>query len=319
VVIALPFVLLATAGAEPRPMPAIAIDSCVDVDAEEVRRLAAIELVTSPPGSPTAGLDVAVGCTDTAQELTVTDLTSGHVTARSIDLNARFATDRDAKTRELALAIAELVRRAELEGEHPPAPKPTPPLPRAKPPRTAPSHPHGPEPESRPWRAGLGVAATAIRWTGGEVLLGVDAAGRVRFGERWIGELRLGGRKTQPVSLRAGTLDAHGVSATLGLSLDVAPFLNGAGVAVGARLGADWLRYSALDARGTQYGGADAAAFHSSAGAAAFIELSRPLCLTADAAVGTALHTITITDNGTRASRMSGVLMSGALGLSAHF
>jgi hypothetical protein len=317
VVIALPFVLLVTADAEPRAMPAIAIDSCVDVDAEEVRRLAAVELVTSWFGSAMAGLDVAVGCREEAQELRVTDRTSGRVTKRSIDLNARFETDRAAKTRELALAIAELVRRAELDGKPLARPESSPE--REKSPRAKRKDDAAVSAESRPWRAELGMAGTAVRWAGGEAMFGVDVAGRVRFGSRWIAELRLGGRKTRPVELRGGRLDAQGISATAGLSLDVAPTLDGAGIAIGARVGADWLRYSAVDADGNQYGGGDAAALSASAGATAFIELSRPLCLTADTAIGTALHRVAITDNGERVSGMRGVLVSGALGLSAHF
>ncbi len=50
-------------------------------------------------------------------------------------------TDRDAKTRELALAIAELLRRVQVDlpPEPPPAPKPTPIAP--EPPPVAPTEP----------------------------------------------------------------------------------------------------------------------------------------------------------------------------------
>jgi hypothetical protein len=243
---------------------------------------------------------------------------SGRVTTRSVDLNPRFATDRDAKARELALAIAEVVRRAELEGDPLTHPALAPAPPRVTP---SPGPPEGPPnaTEPRPWRADLGVAGTAARWTGGEVLFGVDATGRLRLGTWLITDLRLGGRKTRPVQLQTGKVDAQGMSAMVGLSLDIAPFLSGAGAAVGARLGADWLRYSAVDQQGLQYGGGDAGSFSASAGATAFVEVSAPLCITADAAIGTALHTIAITDNGRSVSGMRGMLLTGSLGLSAQF
>lgn len=313
----LPFLLFATVGNERQQLPAIAIDSCVDVDAEEVRRLAALELGSSRVGAEVTRLDVAVRCTDGAQELTVTDRTTGAVTVRSIDLTVQLETDRDATARELALAIAEVVRRADLEREPTPPPQPTTAPPGES--RSLPTPTDHAAPAPRSWRAELGASVVFTRWTGGEELLGVDATSRLRFGDRLITELRLGGRQTRSIELRSGGLDAGGVSASAGLSLDLLPYVAAGGVAVGVRFGADWMRYTAVDEQGTAYGGADVRAFSTSATATAFIEIADPVSVTADAAVGTALHSIAIRDDGRTVSGMRGILLSGALGVGAHF
>lgn len=314
----LPILLFATAGKEPQALPAITIDACVDVDAEEVRRLTALELGSSQLSADVTRLEVTVACTATAQELRVTDRATRAVTVRNIELSAQLQSDRDAAARELSLAIAEVVRRTERESA-PAPPQPAPALPRAEPSQPTPAEHDVPAPEPRPWRAELGVSGVLARWTGGEVLMGVDAAGRLRFGDRLLSDLRLGGRKTRPVELQSGSLDASGISASAGLSLDLVPYVTGGGVAVGVRLGADWLRYTTVAADGTPYGGADVRAFSMSATATAFFEIVRPVSITADAAVGSALHSIGIRENGRTISGMGGVLLSGALGVSAHF
>jgi hypothetical protein len=302
----LPFLLFATVSQEPERVPAIAIDPCVDVDAEQVRRLAALELGTSRVSADATRLEVTVRCTGDAQELTVTDRSTGAITVRSIDLNAQLETDRDAAARELSLAIAEVVRRAE-------APARSKLSPQAQVERSVPA------PEPRPWRAELGVAGVLARWTGGEVLMGVDATSRLRFGDRLLTDLRLGGRKTRHLELRRGGIDAGGLSTSAGVSLDLLPYVAAGGVAVGVRLGADWLRYTAVDRQGAPYGGADVYAVSTSVTATTFVEISGPFSITADAAVGTALHSIRIRDNGRTVSEMRGILLSGSLGLGAHF
>src|SRR5215207_4260265 len=90
------------------PSPAIRIDPCVEVDAEEVRRLAAIELGNWKPRASHGELEVVVGCSGGAQELRLNDRERARVTVRSIDLGAKAAgdtgeptaEDRDAKARE---------------------------------------------------------------------------------------------------------------------------------------------------------------------------------------------------------------------------
>lgn len=317
--ILLPTLLFATVGTAAAPMPSIAIDACVDVDAEEVRRLAAIELSTSEVGEVAARLEVSVGCADETQELRVTDRTSGVVTTRSIDLNARFAKDRDAKARELALTIAEVVRRADLEAEAQSPSEPAPEPRRVRPPPAAAKPGPPARPEEHPFRGELGLMGTVTGWTAGELLLGVDAMGRARLGHWLLADVRLGGRKTQSIALQRGTLDASGVAAAIGLSVDVAPSSRLVGVAFGARLEADWLRYAAVDTLGATYGGGDAGAVSASAVATGFVVLAPSLCVTADGGVGTALHSVRLQDQAATVSAMHGVVLSASLGLSTHF
>jgi hypothetical protein len=319
-VIALPLLLLVTDPSAPVPMPAIAIDPCVEVDPEEVRRLAALELNSWQAGAAADSLAVTVTCDDEVQELRLTDRVSGRETVRNLDLTATSGTDRDAKTRELALAIAELLRRVDIAPppKLEPAPKP-PPTSIAEERKPSLPPPTWSETGARPFRLELGVAGRGTSWTGGELLLGMDVSARTHFGRWIIAELRVGGNKTRPVTLANGRVDAYGMAAAAGLALDVAPFWRGVGVAVGARLGVDWLRYAAIDNDGVAYGGRDAGAVTASGMVNAFAALSESFCVTADAAVGGAVHSIAIRDNGQRVSGLSGILFSGAVGVAAHF
>jgi len=307
-------VLLLVAGAAETVQPAIRIDPCVEVDAEEVRRLTANELVSWRSSIALTALDVAVDCEGTSQELRVTDRASGQVTVRSIDLSAPGSGDRDAKTRELALAIAELLRRVEAA-----APPPAPPAP--SPPPAVPVVPVDPTPpsEPRPWRAELGVSGAVVGYTGGEVLLGADVPGRIRLTRFVIADLRVGARKSRPIELESGTMNGYGVDAAAGLSLDATPGLRNVGVSFGGRLGASFLRYAAVDHEGATYGGKDAVVLYATGNTTAFVTLSEPLCLTLDAAIGGALHSIAIEVNGRSVSEASGILLSSAVGLAARF
>jgi hypothetical protein len=316
--IALPLLLLVTAPSE-MPMPTIAIDPCVEVDADEVRRLAALELNTWRSGPSVASLSVLVTCGGGVQELRLTDRVKGQETVRQLDLTASSGTDRDAKTRELALAIAELLRRVQVDSppEPLPAPKPTPIAP--EPPPVAPTEPDDSGPSARPFRLELGAAGRGTTWTGGEVLFGADVSARTHLSRWLIGELRVGGSKTRSVDLNSGTVDANGMTAAAGVALDVSPAWRSVGVALGARLGAEWLRYAAIDRGGVAYGGRDAGALTASGTVNAFVAVSEPICLTVDAAVGGALHSIAIRDNGRKVTGLGGVFLSSAFGIAAHF
>jgi hypothetical protein len=315
--------LLLLAGApDGASSPAIRIDPCVEVDAEEVRRLAAIELGGWRPRTSPGELEVVVACSGGAQELRLTDRERARVTVRGIDLGAReagqtdepTAEDRDAKARELALAIAELVRRTDAEPVAPPT------APRVPEPVAPPLHTEEPTLE-RPdaWRLELAAAAVLVHWTGGETLFGADMTGRVRVTRWLIAELRLGGRKTRPVGLERGSIDGHGVAAAAGLAVDATPGLRRVGLSFGGRVGADWLRYAALDRGDAAFAGKDAAGANLAGTATAFVVLSGAWCVTADASFGTALHSIVIRENDRRLSAARGVFLSTAVALGGHF
>jgi hypothetical protein len=331
--------------------PQITIDSCVAVDPAEVRRLAAVELDTGNGATTPASYVVIVGCQDTSQYLRLIDTKRGLIASRTIDLSASREENRDARVRELALAIAELLRRAELTpGAAAPAaansapqdsapqsieetaptdsgevlespggatqvaatqPISPPTSDRAKPGQT----PDGP----RPWLAELGVTAVAVSWTEGQALFGADLTGRVHLGRWLIAELRTGGRRTRSVESTRSTVSGHGIAAAAGLAVDATPDLAWGGVSLGARVGVDWLRYAATDSTGAAYAASDAASVSAQAVAAAFLVLYGPLRVTFDVAAGGALHGVAVEEDGQRLSRQGGVGLSGALGLALGY
>jgi hypothetical protein len=310
-----PFLLLLGAEALEAPEPlSITIDPCVEVDAAEVRRLAAIELGTWRGERSLGPVDVVVSCSGGLQELRLTERAHGRVTVRSIDLRTPLDEERDAKARELALAIAELLRRVESE---PAAPVPAPlrPVPER---RTAAQARPQVRAERRPVRFDVGVSGVGSGWTGGEVLLGADVDSRVRFGRWFIAELRAGGRKSRSVELSVGTVAAHGAALGVGLALALldAPL---AGVSLGTRVEGGWLRYVVLDRAGRDYGSGDALSLSLLGAAAAFARLAGPLRFTADVALGGALRSITVRDHAELVSGMSGLVVSSAAGMAVEF
>lgn len=312
----LPLLFLMAGAPESGKLPTITIDPCVEVDADEVERLAAMELRSWRWRTAPEALEVLAACQNGAQELRLTHRVRGQVTVRSIELGARLGDDEEAKERELALAIVEMLRRADIDfGPEAPPPSSPPPPPPPPPPRTDAVV----EPEPRPWSIELGAMGVGAGWAGGEVLLGVDAVGRARLGRWLIADLRLGGRKTRPVELENGTVDGHAVAGALGLSFDATPAVHQAGVSFGARLGFDWLRYATSDRDPSSEDGGDGTAVSLAGTTTGFVALSGKLCLTVDAAVGGALHSVALRENGEVISGMRGVLFQGALGLGAHF
>lgn len=156
-------------------------------------------------------------------------------------------------------------------------------------------------------------------FTGGETLFGANLGGRLRLGDRLLASAHVGGKRSRALDLAHGSLDGQGVSADLGLAFDFMPSRRAAGIALGARVGADWLRYTAVDEAGVGYGGGDGAVLHAAGVLTAFLSLSRPLCLTTDLAAGGAFHSVAIHDNGELISRAGGAMFSAAIGLAAQF
>lgn len=312
--------LLAAVSPDPVASPAIIIDPCVNVDAAEVRRLTAIELGTWRGTTSLAEFQVVVGCDHGVEELRLTDRKRGALSVRSIDLDASEGLAKEANARELALAIAELVRRsdareAETEAEAP-VPSVPPPVRESisEPPRT--SEFASSEP---PWRTELGVVGAGSVWTGGEALFGADLSGRLHLNRWLIAELRLGARTTRSVALEVGSIRGQGIAGAAGVSIDATPGTRRAGVSFGARLGMEWLNYAVQDDLDRDSNDADAAALHLAGTTTAFVMLSEPLCLMVDAAAGFALHSIALRESDRSASQLNGASVSGAVGLAAQF
>ncbi len=307
--------LLLFAGAQALVLPSINIDSCVAVDPEEVRRLAAIEVSSWQGGSSLGSLKVSVSCDEGVQQLYLTRGQEELIASRTIDLSATEASDRDARTRELALAIAELLRRAPPQPPPQPAPTPTPPPPAPNPTPIE----IAPPLEPSPWQLELGARATTASWAGGQWLYGADLGARAHFARWFIAELSLGGRRARSVELVDGSMSGLGVSGAAGLAFDTAPDVKWAGLAIGVRLGVDWVKYTALDGANFDAGARQGAAVNLLGSATAFAVIAPRLRLTLDTALGGALHSLIVEQNERSVSGLDGMVLSSSLGLALEF
>jgi hypothetical protein len=128
--------LLAT-GSEEIPAAAehgllLELDACLQVDEPSVQNLVELELRDARARSGNIPISVVVRCLDGAQEIRVEPWASrGDDGIRTIALpDAEDATATlEARSRELALAIAELIRRLEITRPLEPPPPPPPPPP----------------------------------------------------------------------------------------------------------------------------------------------------------------------------------------------
>ena len=297
--------------------PALHIDACVEVDRAAVENLVDLELRDAPSRDPEAPISVDVRCLDGAQEIRVEPWASlGGDGIRSIALPAPDAADpaaREARSRELALAIAELIRRLEitqpLHPQPPPAPPPTLTLVISPPPAVE-------EPQRR-WQ--LAISSSFEVFTGGQRMAGGDIGLGARIG-RWIlGEVRVGGRfvdgQTSPVARltgRAGT-----ASVAIGPSVwsehrtvGFAPMLRAQGYAI------DYRAESPGD------GGSRTArvgALTISVEPRLIVAISGRIALTAGAGLGIPLHGIMVRTQGAKTDSLTGVAISAGLGAVVTF
>ena len=151
----------------------LAIDPCVGADEETVRKLLDLELRGNPVGTATMPESVTVRCVEGAEEIRVSPWAAlGPEGVRTIQLPSRDDADpaaRQGRSRELALAIAELIRR--LETNHPAA------LPQA------------------PVRAQGSSAGTAVVPTPPPAQVQARGQDRWQVGAAWAGEAFGGGAR----------------------------------------------------------------------------------------------------------------------------
>lgn len=187
---------------------------CAAVNDTVVRDLIALELPEArAPGAPIP-LVVTVRCLSGTEEISVVPAGSpGAGTSRALALSASGDTDGpalQARSRELALAIAELIRRLELgspanaEGTAATSPAP---VTSATPPTTAfraaaPISERPIESARLGWQ--FGVHSAVEGFSGGQRLTGADLSAGVRVGRWFLGELVVGGRVGDAESLPAG-------------------------------------------------------------------------------------------------------------------
>lgn len=298
----------------------LTIDECVAVDQSLVRAIMGLELGDGQAGQAVRPESIGVRCLDDLQEVRVEPWASKTAEgSRIIQLmpvrDAGNPAERQARSRELALAIAEFVRRL----ENTPLPEPPPPATPTPPPsvvvEVAPPAP----PVSDRWT--LGALSTFDHFQGGQNLVGGEVFLAAHWGRWVVMDLGLGGRwaNEQTLSAPAGRLSKRALTASAGVGVDFIP----PGHRVGARLMLRACEYLVqYRAESTVGEGAERALLGATILAAEphlSLALTRRLSLEASAAIGTAMRGISVRSQGIATQSPSGLVLSGSLGAGVRF
>jgi len=250
-----------------------------------------------------------VRCIEGGQEIRVEPWASrGDDGIRTIELpDADDATAAlEARSRELALAIAELIRRLEITRPLPAeAPPPPPPPPIVAVPIAPPEAPPGP--------FGIAALSSFEYFTGGQWLAGGDLALTVALGRWALGDLRVGGRFAGGETLPAGRLSARAGTAALGAGLNALSRRRTLGFALMFRAQGYGVEYRAElpDSSRTAVLGAFVVAVEPRL----IVAVTRRISIAAGGAAGLPLHGIVVRTQGVETDSMSGLVLSGSLGL----
>jgi hypothetical protein len=326
---------MSAAGDQP---PALTIDPCVAVDEATVRQVMELEL----RGARSLPTSVTVRCIDGAQEIRIRRRTSREgENVRTIQLVPLMDDDApaayQARSRELALAIAELVRRQDgAPPPEPPAPPPAPPaapappappaLPLAPP---APSPPVPPPPAEasvvaasapaevdsprRRWQ--VGILSTLEYFSGGQKLAGGDLFLAARLGRWFLAELRVGGRLgigDEPLPGGQLTARAGSAAGAVGINLWTPRRTLGAAFVLRGQGYLVQFRADGSNVPGTRTALLGAVAL--AAEPRLMVALRQWLYLEAAAAVGFLPRGITVRIQGAESRSVSGLFVSGSLG-----
>jgi hypothetical protein len=295
-----------TAAAEPGPV--LQLDPCLQVDELVVQNLVELELSDARGRAPTP-ISVAVRCVEDAQEIRVEPWASrGDDGIRSIALPAAddATATLEARSRELALAIAELIRRLEITRPLPSAaPPPRPPPPTIV---VAPSAP----PQAPPDRWAIGASSSFDHFTGGQSMAGGDLSLALAFGRWALADLRVGGRILDGGTLPSGRLTARAGTASLGAGLHLASQRR-AGFALMLRLQGYAVQYD-VELEGGASQGALLGAVVVAVEPRLFVAITGRISIAAGGAAGLPLHGIVVRTQGVETDSLSGFVLSANLG-----
>ncbi len=289
--------------------PALELDVCLQVDESVVQNLVQLELGDARTRHANAPIAVAVRCIEGGQEIRVEPWASrGDDGIRTIELPDAddAAAALEARSRELALAIAELIRRLEITRPLPAeAPPPPPPPPIVAVPIAPPEAPPGP--------FGIAALSSFEYFTGGQWLAGGDLALTVALGRWALGDLRVGGRFAGGETLPAGRLSARAGTAALGAGLNALSRRRTLGFALMFRAQGYGVEYRAElpDSSRTAVLGAFVVAVEPRL----IVAVTRRISIAAGGAAGFPLHGIVVRTQGFETDSMSGLVLSGSLGL----
>jgi len=311
--------LLALAG-ESLPLnaeqgPALLLEPCLDVDQTTVRDLIDLELQDIQRKTASPAISVAVICREDAQEIRVEPWATSLGAEGVRGLQLPLATEGDpagheARSRELALVIAELIRRlVTLHPVEPPPPSPPPP-PAAV--------PLPPEPE-RPGVWQMGLAAGVERFAGGMLLAGGELVAGRAWGRWMFTEVRAGARwgGDQPLPQGRWTPRAATVSVALGPAIWWRERTSALALALRAQsylLDVHLTDDGSGDTRSARFG-----ALITTAGPWLLLGWGRHFAFTANAGVGVPVHGVVVRVQGTETRSLTGLVLAGSLGASLRF
>jgi hypothetical protein len=302
--------------------PTLAIDPCVAVDEGTVREVMELEI----RGVRMLPTSVIVECIDGAQQIRVLPRISPVTEAiRTIQLlpvaDDSDVAARQARSRELALAIAEYIRRldnaAPPASESPSPPTPSPPVPPpAIPLPASPAIPPVQRPNDR-WQ--LGLLSAFERFSGGHALVGGDLFAASSLGHWISAELRAGARLGPDQPLPGGWLTTRAATASAAVGFNLWSERRMAGAALVLRAQGYLVQF-----RVEQFGQSPApTTFLAAATLAAeprlTLRLSRHLLVETSAGVGLPLRGIVVRMQGTESRSMSGLVASASLGGAVSF
>lgn len=295
----------------------LSIDPCVGADPQVVGALLDIELGWPRAAGPTEPQSIAVRCVEGGEEIRVEPWASlGPDGVRTIHLPAAEPSDpaaAEGRARELALAIAELIRR--LEATQPLSPPAPPPAPVAIAPPVVAAPPPPPARPPERWRAGL--LSTVDAFGGGQRLLGADLVVAAAIGRWFTVELRGGGRVAPDDDLPLGHLTARALAGSTAAgfvlrrpAIDVGLALRAQGFLV--QFGAEPQPAGASQT-------AVLAAVTLQAEPRVCIRVSRHVWIQASAGAGAPLHGIEVRLQGVETRSLSGLVVSASLGAGLAF
>jgi hypothetical protein len=292
--------------------PSLAIDPCIAVDLTTVRQVMELEISDANLWPAT----VSVRCVEGAQEIRIgraDSLDKGDV--RTIHIAPAAADDtpaeRQARSRELALAIAEFVRWPGPAARPPEnSPAPALPSPAAVPVLASASSPAREAPEGR-WQ--LGFLCTFEHFSRGQSLLGADLVVASRLGRWFLAELRMGGRlgAEQTLPEEHLTTRAAAVAAAAGVNLWSKSRVIGGALVLRAQ---GYLAQFRAEATGEGHAeSANLGAFALAVEPRVMIAVTRRVLLQASAAAGVVPRGIVVRIQGIETQSLSGVVLSANL------
>jgi hypothetical protein len=306
--------------------PSLTVHPCVGVDETTVREVMELEV----RGARSLPASVSVRCVDGAQEIRVEPWISPEREGiRTIRLPPVREDDdaaaRQARSRELALAIAEFIRRlntAQPSKQEPPTPEAAPaptPTPSAPPAPSAPPSPRSVASSAPPseipagcWQLGLLLAAE--RFSGGAALAGGDLFVSSCLGRWFAAELRAGGRIGYDEPLPNGRLTTRAADASAAVALRLWPPGHSVEAAFGLRAQGYLIRFRAQEGGESQAPTALLGALTLTAEPRLTAVLTRRLSLAASAGAGYPLHGIVVRVQGNETHGVSGPVVSASLG-----